>query len=72
MAEATTTTITEVPRREVKATRKRVNPSNPVSPEGVDIAGGRWAIWPTVSRVSIGSRQEMEGFMAACGKVLSA
>jgi histidinol-phosphate aminotransferase len=40
--------------------------------EGVDIAGGRWAIWPTVSRVSIGSRQEMEGFMAACGKVLSA
>ena len=40
--------------------------------QGVEIAGGRWAIWPTVSRISIGSRKEMEGFIAACDKVLTA
>jgi histidinol-phosphate aminotransferase len=40
--------------------------------QNVEIAGGRWAIWPTVSRITIGSRKEMEGFMAACNKVLTA
>jgi len=40
--------------------------------QNVELAGGRWAIWPTVSRVTIGSRKEMEGFMAACSKVLTA
>jgi histidinol-phosphate aminotransferase len=40
--------------------------------QGVEIAGGRWAVWPTVSRITIGSRQEMEGFIAACNKVLTA
>ena len=30
--------------------------------QSVEIAGGRWPIWPTVSRISIGSRQDMEGF----------
>ncbi|HXR94753.1 MAG TPA: aminotransferase class I/II-fold pyridoxal phosphate-dependent enzyme [Rhizomicrobium sp.] len=38
----------------------------------VEIAGGRWPIWPTVSRISIGSRQDMEGFFNAFNKVVSA
>jgi histidinol-phosphate aminotransferase len=40
--------------------------------QGVEIAGGRWAIWPAVSRITVGSRQEMEGFIAACNKVVAA
>ncbi len=39
--------------------------------QGVEIARV-FPAWPTVSRITIGSRQEMEGFIAACGKVLSA
>jgi histidinol-phosphate aminotransferase len=40
--------------------------------QGVEIAGPRWASWPTVSRISIGSKQDMEGFFAAFNKVVSA
>lgn len=41
--------------------------------QGVQIArGGRWPIWPTVSRITIGSKQDMEGFFAAFNKVVSA
>lgn len=40
--------------------------------QGVVIAGPRWPIWPTVGRVSIGSRRDMEGFFAAFKKVVSA
>ena len=40
--------------------------------QSVEIAGGRWPIWPTVSRISIGSRQDMEGFFDAFNKVVSA
>jgi histidinol-phosphate aminotransferase len=40
--------------------------------KGVLIAGPRWPIWPTVSRISIGSRQDMEGFFAVFDKVVSA
>jgi histidinol-phosphate aminotransferase len=40
--------------------------------QDVEIAGGRWPIWPTVSRISIGSRQDMEGFFNAFNKVVSA
>jgi histidinol-phosphate aminotransferase len=38
---------------------------------GVQIAGPRWPIWPTVGRISIGSKQEMEGFFNASNKVLT-
>jgi histidinol-phosphate aminotransferase len=40
--------------------------------QDVEIAGGRWPIWPTVSRISIGSKADMEGFFAAFDKVVSA
>ena len=40
--------------------------------QDVEIAGGRWPIWPTVSRISIGSRQDMEGFFNAFNKAVSA
>ena len=40
--------------------------------QDVEIAGGRWPIWPTVSRISIGSKTDMEGFFAAFNKVVSA
>jgi len=40
--------------------------------KGVLIAGPRWPIWPTVSRISIGSREDMEGFFAAFDKIVSA
>jgi histidinol-phosphate aminotransferase len=40
--------------------------------EGVLIAGPRWPIWPTVSRVSIGSKQDMEAFFGAFKRVVSA
>jgi histidinol-phosphate aminotransferase len=40
--------------------------------QDVEIAGGRWPIWPTVSRISIGSHQDMEGFFNAFNKVVSA
>ncbi len=39
--------------------------------QGVQIAP-RWPIWPTVSRISIGSKADMEGFFAAFNKVVSA
>jgi len=40
--------------------------------QDVEIAGGRWPIWPTVSRISIGSHQDMEGFFSAFNKAVSA
>lgn len=40
--------------------------------QGVQIAGPRWPVWPTVSRVSIGSKADMEGFFNALNKVASA
>ena len=40
--------------------------------QSVEIAGGRWPIWPTVSRISIGSKEDMEGFFSAFNKVVSA
>jgi histidinol-phosphate aminotransferase len=39
--------------------------------QGVEIARS-WPVWPTVSRISIGSKQDMEGFFAAFSKVVSA
>ncbi|MGH6829133.1 MAG: aminotransferase class I/II-fold pyridoxal phosphate-dependent enzyme [Rhizomicrobium sp.] len=39
---------------------------------GVLIAGPRWPIWPTVARISVGSKEDMEGFFAAFDKVVSA
>jgi histidinol-phosphate aminotransferase len=40
--------------------------------QGVEIAGARWPVWPTVSRISIGSKEDMEGFFNAFNKVTSA
>jgi histidinol-phosphate aminotransferase len=40
--------------------------------QGVLVAGARWPAWPTVTRVSIGSKQDMEAFFAAFSKVVSA
>jgi histidinol-phosphate aminotransferase len=40
--------------------------------QGVDIAGPRWPIWPTVSRITIGSKSDMEGFFGALDKIVSA
>ena len=40
--------------------------------QGVEIAGPRWPVWPTVSRVSIGSKTDMESFLSALNKVASA
>lgn len=40
--------------------------------QGVQIAGPRWPTWPTVSRITIGSKEDMEGFFAALDKVVSA
>lgn len=40
--------------------------------QGVQIAGARWPTWPTVSRVTIGSKEDMEGFFTALNKVVSA
>ena len=39
--------------------------------QGVEI-GRAWPVWPTVSRISIGSKEDMEGFFAAFSKVVSA
>jgi histidinol-phosphate aminotransferase len=38
--------------------------------QSVDI-GRSWPIWPTVSRVTIGSMADMDGFCAALDKVWS-
>jgi len=40
--------------------------------QGVEIAGPRWPIWPTVSRITIGSKSDMEGFFGALNKIVSA
>src|SRR4029077_6537969 len=32
---------------------------------GVQIAADRWSAWPTVGRISIGSKQEMDAFITA-------
>jgi histidinol-phosphate aminotransferase len=40
--------------------------------QGVQIAGAWWPTLPTVSRITIGSKQDMEGFFAALNKVVSA
>jgi histidinol-phosphate aminotransferase len=37
----------------------------------VQIAADRWPIWPTVGRISIGSKKEMEAFFAASNKILT-
>ena len=38
---------------------------------GVQIAADRWPVWPTVGRISIGSKAEMEAFCNATGKILA-
>jgi histidinol-phosphate aminotransferase len=38
---------------------------------GVQIAADRWPVWPTVGRISIGSKQEMQAFIAASSKILT-
>jgi histidinol-phosphate aminotransferase len=38
---------------------------------GVQIAGPRWPVWPTVGRISIGSKAEMQAFCDATGKILT-
>jgi histidinol-phosphate aminotransferase len=38
---------------------------------GVQIAADRWPVWPTVGRISIGSKAEMEGFINASSKILT-
>jgi histidinol-phosphate aminotransferase len=38
---------------------------------GVQIAAPRWPVWPTVGRISIGSKAEMEGFISASSKILT-
>ena len=41
--------------------------------QGVQIAGPRWAaVWPTVSRVSIGSKEDMQAFFDAFSKIVAA
>ena len=37
----------------------------------VQIAADRWPVWPTVGRISIGTKQEMEAFFAATNKILT-
>ncbi len=37
----------------------------------VQIAADRWPIWPTVGRISIGSKKEMEAFFNATNKILT-
>ncbi len=39
--------------------------------QGIQIAGPRWPSWPTVGRVSIGTKAEMEAFCNATGKILA-
>jgi len=39
--------------------------------QGIQIAGNRWPVWPTVGRVSIGSKADMEAFINASGKILT-
>ncbi len=38
---------------------------------GVQIAAPRWPVWPTVGRISIGTKKEMEAFFAATNKILT-
>jgi histidinol-phosphate aminotransferase len=38
---------------------------------GVQIAAPRWPVWPTVGRISIGSKAEMQAFCDATGKILT-
>ena len=38
---------------------------------GVQIAADRWSAWPTVGRISIGSKQEMDAFITASSKILT-
>ena len=39
--------------------------------QGVQIAGPRWPVWPTVGRISIGNKADMEAFMNASSKILA-
>ena len=39
--------------------------------QGIQIAGNRWPSWPTVGRISIGNKKEMEAFCNATGKILT-
>ncbi|MBS0281895.1 MAG: aminotransferase class I/II-fold pyridoxal phosphate-dependent enzyme [Proteobacteria bacterium] len=38
--------------------------------QGVEIAGPRWPVWPNVSRITIGSKDDMRGFFEAFDKVV--
>jgi histidinol-phosphate aminotransferase len=38
---------------------------------GVQIAADRWPVWPTVGRISIGSKAEMTAFINASSKILT-
>jgi len=38
--------------------------------EGVEI-GRSWAIWPTVSRIAVGSAEEMKTFCTTLGKIIA-
>ena len=38
---------------------------------GVQIAADRWPVWPTVGRISIGSKAEMDAFINASSKILT-
>jgi len=39
--------------------------------QGVQIAGPRWPSWPTVGRISIGNKADMEAFINASSKILT-
>ncbi len=39
--------------------------------QGVQISSPRWPSWPTVGRISIGSKTDMEAFCNATGKILT-
>jgi histidinol-phosphate aminotransferase len=39
--------------------------------QGIQIASPRWPSWPTVGRISIGNKAEMEAFCNATGKILT-
>ena len=39
--------------------------------QGVQIAGPRWPSWPTVGRISIGNKADMDAFCNATGKILA-
>lgn len=40
--------------------------------QGVQIGGPRWPVWPTVSRISVGTKEDMQGFIDAFNKIVAA